>query len=199
MLRNLSLAISLFMLWSGTLKADFVNSQVTCSVGGQGTVTASNFCNVVGDPGASASASATASFTLPTSPGPLSVRADEQGFAQSYGVVPDPLRLSAAFSASNSIELTLDTPGPPRPGLFLITGRTMNAANSDTGLSESVFGFSTTFPDGVPLRLLPITLGVPFTFTYVQSMSCFDDANFFFAEAMWPRRNMISIFMNKME
>ena len=160
------------MILAGTMKADFITSQVTCVISTGESVTATNFCSVAGDFATSASAAVTASFALPTSPGPLSLVSNEQGFAKGYwdGVTG----LSALFSESLSIQLTLDTPGNPRPGFFLISGGTSIVSGSyDTSFSGSIFGLD---PRSLPLRQLPITLGEPFTFTYTRSMSCFDNA-----------------------
>jgi len=164
--------LAIMLIATGTVKADFISSQVICSVKG-GTVTGTNFCSITGDFGTLATASVNASFTLPTSPGPLSLVSSGQGFVRSYN---DGLnRAGGFFSESVSIQLTLDTPGSSRPGLFLITGRSSPSAGPDTGYSESIFGFQT--PNfGVPRRPLSITLGEPFTFTYTQGMSCSDDA-----------------------
>jgi hypothetical protein len=163
------------MLLAGVANADFITSQVTCGVGDGGSITASNFCSVAGSHGTSASASASASFTLPTSPGPLSVTANERGFAKGlYDNFPN-AQYSASFTASNSMELTLDTPGSPRPGLFLITGSESDSVGYDSGFSESIFGYSNLGSQSVPnipLRLLSITLGKPFNFAYTQSIEC---------------------------
>jgi hypothetical protein len=166
MIRNLSL----FIILAGTLKADFITSEVTCQVSSE-YLTASNFCSVAGDHGASASASASFSFELPASPGPLSLTSTEQGFARGYN--DRFASVGADFHASISIQLTLDTPGSLRPGLFLITGHTAAPVGADTIFSESIFGFS-TLPT-VPLRPLAVTLGEPFTFTYMAGIGCFDD------------------------
>jgi hypothetical protein len=169
MIRNLSL----FIILAGTLKADFITSEVTCLVSSE-NLTASNFCDVAGDHGTSASASASASFGLPASPGPLSLTSTEQGFARGYNDrFARFASVDAYFRAFISIQLTLDTPGSLRPGLFLITGHTAAPVGADTLFSESIFGFSTS--PTVPLRPLAITLGEPFTFTYMQGMACFDD------------------------
>jgi len=160
---------------AATVKADFISSQVICSVKG-GTVTGTNFCSIAGDFATLATASVDASFTLPTSPGPLSLVSSGQGFARGYYDGTNNNR-TAFFSESVSIQLTLDTPGSPRSGFFLITGRSSPLAGYDTTYSESIFGYSVPSP-GLALRELPITLGQPFTFTYTQSMSCFDGPAF---------------------
>ena len=158
------------MLVAGTLKADFVTSQVTCSVLDQ-SLTASDFCSVAGDFGSSASASVSASFALPTSPGPLSLASIEQGFAKGHWN-GDATNRSAFFSDSLSILLTLDTPGDPRPGFFRITGGTsVICCSFDASFAGSIFGFDTRT---LPISLHPIALGEPFTFTYTRSMSCYD-------------------------
>ncbi|HEY6989313.1 MAG TPA: hypothetical protein VH369_13050 [Bryobacteraceae bacterium] len=176
-MRTLGFPIVLAAMLATTAKADFINSQVICASSG-GTITATNFCNSVGDFGTSATASVNASFTLPTSPGPLSLMSSGQGFAKGYNDGTNNNR-SAAYNESISIQLTLDTPGSPRPGFYLITGHSSPLAGPDTKYVESIFGYSLPFP-GVPLRELPITLGQPFTFTYTQSMSCYDEnLNFF--------------------
>src|SRR5690348_7910276 len=171
-MRTLGFSIVLAAMLAATVKADFISSQVICSVKG-GTVTGTNFCSIAGDFGTLATASVNASFTLPTSPGPLSLVSSGQGFIRSY--YDGFNRAGGFFSESVSIQLTLDTPGDPRPGLLLITGRSSPSAGFDTGYSESIFGFSVPVP-GLPLRELSITLGQPFTFTYAQRMSCDDDA-----------------------
>jgi hypothetical protein len=171
-MRTFGFSILLAAMLAATVKADFISSQVICSVKG-GTATGTNFCSIAGDFGTSATASVNASFTLPTSPGPLSLVSSGQGFIRSYNDGIN--RAGGFFSESVSIQLTLDTPGSPRPGFFLITGHSSPSAGPDTGYSESIFGYSVPLP-GFPLRELPITLGQPFTFTYTQGMSCSDDA-----------------------
>ena len=168
-------SIVLAAMLAATVKADFISSQVICSVKG-GTVTGTNFCSIAGDFATLATASVDASFTLPTSPGPLSLVSSGQGFARGYYDGTNNNR-TAFFSESVSIQLTLDTPGSPRSGFFLITGRSSPLAGYDTTYSESIFGYSVPSP-GLALRELPITLGQPFTFTYTQSMSCFDGPAF---------------------
>jgi len=175
-MRTLGFSIVLAAMLAATVKADFIDLQVTCAAGG--VVTGTNFCSTAGDFGTSATASVNASFTLPTSPGPLSLMSSGQGFAKGYYDGTNNNR-SAAYNESISIQLTLDTPGSPRPGFYLITGRSSPLAGPDTAFSESIFGFQAPYR-GLPLRELPITLGQPFTFTYTQSMSCYDEnLNFF--------------------
>ena len=160
---------------AGTVKADFITSQVSCFVSDTGAVTATNFCSLAGNLGTSATASVNTSFTLPTSPGPLSLVTSGEGFARGYR--DNFTGIAADFSESISIQLTLDTPGDPRPGFRLITGDgALLSGSFDTGYSESIFGFSTLPPSGLPLRPLPVTLGEPFTFTYKQGMACFENA-----------------------
>lgn len=172
-MRTLGFPIVLAAMLTGTVKADSITSQVICAASGAPVVTGTNFCSTVGNFGASATASVYASFTLPASPGPLSLVASGQGLIRSYN---DGLnRAGGFFSESVSIQLTLDTPGDPRPGFFLITGHSSPSTGSDTGYSESIFGYSIPYPYGVPPVPLSITLGEPFAFTYAQRMSCDDD------------------------
>src|SRR5690242_6454058 len=142
-MRTLGFSIVLAAMLAATVKADFISSQVICSVKG-GTVTGTNFCSIAGDFGTLATASVNASFTLPTSPGPLSLVSSGQGFIRSYNDSIN--RAGGFFSESDSIQLTLDTPGSPRPGFFLITGRPSSSPGFDTRFGESIFGFQTTFP-----------------------------------------------------
>jgi hypothetical protein len=169
------------MLLAGVANADFITSQVTCGVGDGSSITASNFCSVAGSHATSASASASASFTLPTSPGPLSVTANEEGSAKGYFDTFPIGTYGAFFTASNSIELTLNTPGNPRSGFFLITGSESDGVSFDGSLSETIFGRfsgSSFMRPNIPLRLLSIALGEPFTFTYTQSIECFEGSGF---------------------
>ena len=115
-MRPLGFLTLLATMLAGTVKADFITTEVRCDSSG-GTVTATNFCTSVGDFGTSATASVNASFTLPTSPGPLSLVSSGQGFAKGYYDGTDNNR-AAVFNESVSIQLTLDTPGSPRPGFF---------------------------------------------------------------------------------
>ncbi len=172
-MRTLGFSIVLATMLTGTVKADSITSQVICAASGAPVVTGTNICSTAGNFGASATASVNASFTLPASPGPLSLVSSGQGLIRSYNDGVN--HAGGFFSESVSIQLTLDTPGSPRPGFFLITGRSLPSTGPDTGYSESIFRFSVPFP-GLPLPELPITLGQPFTFTYTQSMSCDDDA-----------------------
>ena len=174
-MRTLGFSIVLAAMLAAIVKADSITSQVICAVSG-GNVTATNFCSIAGPFDTLATASVNASFTLPTSPGPLSLVSSGQGFIRSYGA--DFFnRAGGFFSESVSIQLTLDTPGNPRPGFFLITGHSSPSTGSDTQYSESIFGYSLGDPNfHAPPVLLPIALGQPFTFTYTQSMSCDDDA-----------------------
>jgi hypothetical protein len=160
---------------TGTVKADSITSQVICAVSGAPVVTGTNFCSTAGNFGTSATASISASFTLPASPGPLSLVSSGQGFIRSYNDGFN--RAGGYFSESVSIQLTLDTPGSPRAGFFLITGRSSPSAGPDTGYGESIFGYLIRPPSyNSPSIPLPITLGEPFTFTYSAGMSCDDDA-----------------------
>jgi hypothetical protein len=139
-MRTLGLLILLATMLAGTVRADFITSQVSCFVYGTGAVTATNFCSLAGDLGTSATASVNVSFTLPDSPGPLSVLLSGQGLAKGY---LDPINggITAAYSESISMQLTLDTPGGSRPGFFLITGHSSPVFSLDGSYSESIFGY----------------------------------------------------------
>ena len=67
----------------------------------------------------------------------------------------------------------------------MITGSGSSGVGSDGYFCESIFGFANLFRNSsgcnvgrpfIPLQPLPITLGDPFTFTYTQSMNCFNNS-----------------------
>ena len=184
-MRTLGFSIVLAAMLAATVKADFISSQVICSVNA-GTATGTNFCSIAGDFGTLATASVNAFFTLPTSPGPLSLAVSGQGIARGYFEGTNNNR-GAFFRESVSIQLTLDTPGSPRPGFFLITGRPSAIVGVDTLYGETLSlekSGELIFREwnlirGLPLRPLPITLGEPFTFTYTEGMSCDDGTSLF--------------------
>ncbi len=175
-------------------RADSMNTQVSCYTSGQAAVSGANSCSVAGADGYANDNLQLALTKAVLSSDYTTVLLSENGVAHSSQSYRSAVPNDAAVSSSASLDLTLNTPGPARPGYIQV--EIVSGLDTEWGLASLAFsvgpqrggcyqhtsdcslGSAPPVTSLLPLRFYDFTLGDPFSvqLAYTDSFSTAQDS-----------------------